>query len=246
MKKRLVVLLLTMMMATCTVACGKGNETSGEVIQESSVEKTAEVVKEEKKEKKKEEKNEELPNWIGRSDYFGYFVATPDEGIIGDVKFTITFPSLRPTSVGAWAYQNDPALVLVTSPGLTSDLYTIMIDSLEETFETSEEHIISALGRFRGYKYSDFDFVIETQELMTINDLSVCKYTGTHTYILEEEAQEIPFVAYSVDTKQVANSYPTIIVMDDSINNPSMEPLPEGIIETYAKKMVESIVLKQK
>ena len=37
------------------------------------------------------------------------------------------------------------------------------------------------------------------------------------------------------------NCYIYWIVCDDSINNPTMEPLPEGTIDAYALKMGESI-----
>ena len=120
-----------------------------------------------------------------------------------------------------------------------------MVNSLEETFDATKNWTIMMLDSFRDYHYADFDFTIESQELVTINELDTCKYTGKHTYTLDGVAQEIPFVAYSFDTGVIENySYITVIVMDDSINNPSMEPLPEGTIEAYAKKMVESVVVK--
>ena len=52
-------------------------------------------------------------------------------------------------------------------------------------------------------------------------------------------------MAYSVDTKQAEHSYITIIVIDDTLSNPGLDPLPEGTIEAYAKKMAESIPLKE-
>ena len=194
------------------------------------------MVKESKVEQvEKEEK--ELPNWKGIIDHYGYTVVGE-----GSIAFDIKYPSLKPAS-GGCAYQMDPALVLLAIPGIDNNFKEIKVDTLEDTFSLSRNTIIMYIEYYRNYQYKNFDFVIETQELMTINDLDVCKYTGKHTYTLDGVAQEIPFVAYSVDTKQVENTYPTILVMDDSINNPSMDPLPEGTIEAYAQKMVESIVI---
>ena len=182
-------------------------------------------------------KDKEDYNWKGIIDRYGYTVEEE-----GGISIEIKYPSLKPAA-GGCAYQMDPALVLVTGPGIDSNFKAIRVSDLESTLTTSKDAIIMNIENYRNYQYENFDFIIEAKELMTINDLEVCKYTGKHTYTLDGVAQEIPFVAYSVDTKQVKNTYPTILVMDDSINNTSMKPLAKGTIEIYARKMVESIVI---
>lgn len=238
MKWKLITLLFTSALIMSVTACGKEENSANTAVQQSMTEKGTEETKVEKTEEKTEEnKKEELANWKGIVDHYGYRVVGK-----GSVSVDIKYPSLKPASSGC-AYQMDPALVLIADPGLTSDMKEIWVENFEDTFSVAKNNIIMYIDNFRNYQYDNFDFVIETQELMTINELDTCKYTGKHTYTLDGVAKEIPFVAYSVDTKQVENTYPTILVMDDSINNPSMEPLPEGTIEAYAKKMVESIVV---
>lgn len=105
-----------MMLAVGMVACGDESAPNAASGDDKSSEITAEVKqeKEEKKEEKKEKKEKEmdLPNWKGVSDYVGLNV--PNLGHFG-VK--ICYPSLKPASSG-WAYQMDPALVFVTTPGI--------------------------------------------------------------------------------------------------------------------------------
>lgn len=93
----------------------------------------------------------------------------------------------------------------------------------------------------RSKQYSDFDFLIETAEPVEINGFSMYKYTGIHTYTYDGEQRECDFVAYSVDTGQIEYSYPTIIVINDTLSNPDMEPISKETIEAYARKMAESV-----
>lgn len=239
MKKRLLMIAMTLILSSM-VACGKKDNNTVNVEEKISSEKNTEdkenvEIKKEKKEEKVEDKKEELPNWRGIEDHFGYIVRGK-----GSIGIDISYPSLKPTSSGC-AYQMDPALVLVTGPGRDENKEPILISELKAAFYETQSSINMYLKMYRPYNFTDFEFEVNAEEADNINGLSVYKYTGIHKYSVEGEAYEIPFVAYSVDTKQVENSYPTIIVMDDSINNPSMEPLPAGTIEAYARKMVESI-----
>lgn len=194
--------------------------------------------------------SEDLPYWKGVKDYFGYSVYTTGDTYVGSVDIYIDYPSLKPTSFG-WAYQQDPAYVFVTGPGFAivdgkrNINENILVESLEDTFEVTKPQLCEYLDDRRDYHYSNFDFIVETAEPVTINDFSMYKYTGIHTYTYEEEDRQCDFVAYSVDTRQAEHSYLTLIVMDDSLSNPSKDPLPEGTIEAYARKMAESIVLDE-
>ena len=77
--------------------------------------------------------------------------------------------------------------------------------------------------------------------------MPACKYLGKHTYTVSGEAEATPFVAYSFYTGQLENySYFTVIVVDACLKQiRSMKPLPEGALEEYARKMVESVELKE-
>lgn len=258
MKKRVITILLMAVMAVSMASCGKSEDTQADAGKGSTVEVSSQAGQEEtkeKKEEKKEEKGEEdLPNWKGVGDHFGYSVYTDDDTCIAEVNINICYPSLKPPS-GGWAYQKDPACVLVDILGFDEDDEEIGVNRLEDSFETAKEWLT------RDYnvddinnRYADADFIVETEEQVTINEFSCCKYTGKFTYTYNPlklngeptEERESDFVAYAVDTRQtlkgVEGIYPVlIVVLDDSQGNPSMEPLPEGTIEAYARKMVESI-----
>lgn len=248
MKKRIVVLLGVIIITVNLIACGQSSaNVVGENNSDESIVEVSDTMAEESKEKETEEdKEEDLPNWRGVQDYLGYSVYT-EEGRQGKVRIDIEYPSLKPTSWG-WAYQMDPTYVLVTSAGVYDGperSLDILVDTLENTFEVSKEYICKLLASDRDHHYDDFDFIVETQEPVTINDLSMYKYMGTHTYTYDGEQRECDFVAYSVDTQQVEHAYITLIVMDDSLSHPSMDPVPEGTIEAYARKMAESISVRE-
>lgn len=233
------------------VSCGQPVSSEGTESTVNSSETETMLEKEEESNETPEEiTGEELPYWRGVRDYFGYDVYTTGRTYVGSISINIEYPSLKPTSYG-WAYQLDPAYVFVASPGFviedgeTNVNEDLLVESLEDTFEATKPHIYQCLKSDRNRRYSNFDFVVETAEPVTINDLSMYKYTGIHTYTYEEEDRQCDFVAYSVDTKQAEHSYLTIIVLDDSLSNPSLDPLPEGTIEAYAKKMAESITIRE-
>ena len=240
MTKRTVLLLGVMVFVMNLMACGQFSVNEEPESNTSSSETEISQTKEEEiEEEKVEVSEEELPYWRGVWDYFGYRVIG-----VGDISLDIAYPSLTPTSWG-WAYQMDPTYVFVTSAGYDEEGNDIMIDSLEETFEVSKTYICRQLDFDRSYHYDNFDFSIETQEPVTINDLSMYKYTGIHTYTYDGEQRECDFVAYSVDPQQIEHQYITLIVMDDSLSHPSMDPVPEGTIEAYARKMAESISVRE-
>lgn len=244
MKRKLVAAMVMMMLALGITACGQNAESSNDTTKESTIEAPKEDKKEtEEKEEPTaepvEEKKDELPNWKGVYDDVG-------RSVVGHGSFgiKIAYPSLIPASSGC-AYQMDPALVLVCSPGKDENGEAVVVEKVEDTLGASKRMITMYLQMYRGYDHTDFEFVVENQELLTINDLEACKYEGKHTYVVDGTTYEIPFAAYSFYTGQKEKySYFTAIVMDDSLNMPSMEPLPEGTIQAYAKKMVESVEVR--
>lgn len=243
MKRKIVYLLMAMMFMMS--ACGKEDVAVDESREESVIDDkekediAEEVIKEEADKESKEAK--ELGNWIGNRQMYGDLV---EEGSIG---FYVSYPTLTPSTNGKWAYQMDPALVLVTATEYDENNCLTEVDNIEDAFEFTKNRLIKRIKAFRDWNYSDYDFIVQSSELTTINEYEMCCYKGTHSYTYKGEAQEIPFVAYSFDTKQTeGHLYPfTIIVMDDSINNTTMDALEEGTIEFYAKKMAESVSLEE-
>ncbi len=196
-----------------------------------------------------------------------------DEVKSGDITINIDFPSLKPTSTGRFAYQWDPALIKVDGCGYVEKEFdvswsdepvemsvNVTLDKLEDAFEAHKDELISDIKYYRNMAYDDFDFKVENQELMTVNGFDVCKYSGIHTYTYEytetnenggldrfSEDRECKFVIFAVDTDQLDGriSPLMIILIDESIEYQSKEPLPEGLLDIYGMKMVESIEIEK-
>ena len=242
MKINRIGMLVGLVLIASLTACGKAGQ-EGQKESSTIVESSREESKSEKQEETKEsqEAEMELPNWKG---------AYADDSSIQkymdcEIDFAIQFPSLIPTTRSYFAYQMDPSLVMVGEA-----LNNEPVDSLEKAFDAYGGLAVRRMDLFRNSSYTDFAFVTETSEETTIHakgidfagiDLPAIKYTGKHTYKKDGEECSIPFVAYAADLTVAENCYIFWIVCDDSINNPSMEPLPEGTIDAYALKMGESI-----
>lgn len=77
------------------------------------------------------------------------------------MSINIAYPSLVPPTVG-FAYQEDPALVLVTSAGsLESD---VSISNVEEAFQLTEPRIIRHITSYRNMMCEDFQFRLPTRK----------------------------------------------------------------------------------
>ena len=235
-------MLVGLVLIASVTACGKA-EKEGQAESGTTVESSREESKSEKQEETKESQDVEmeLPNW---------------KGVYGDdsarqkykdckIDYLIQFPSLLPTTRSNFAYQMDPSLIMVGEA-----LNNEPVDSLEKAFEAYGGLAVSRMEDYRDDSYTDFAFVTETSEETTIHakgiefagmDLPAIKYTGKHTYKKDGVECSIPFVAYAADLTVAENCYIYWIVCDDSINNPTMEPLSEGTIDAYALKMGESI-----
>lgn len=242
MKKDRIGMLAGLILIAFLTACGKDGQ-EGQKQSSTIVESSQKESESEKQEETKEhqEAEMELPNW---------------KGVYGDdsarqkykdckIDYLIQFPSLLPTTRSNFAYQMDPSLIMVGEA-----LNNEPVDSLEKAFEAYDGLAVSRMEDYRDDSYTDFAFVTETSEETTIHakgidfagmDLPAIKYTGKHTYKKDGVECSIPFVAYAADLTVAENCYIYWIVCDDSINNPTMEPLPEGTIDAYALKMGESI-----
>ena len=235
-------MLVGLVLIASLTACGKAGQ-EGQKESSTIVESSREESKSEKQEETKEsqEVEMELPNWQGSYTEDSARQKYMDCGI----NFWIQFPSLIPTTRSYFAYQMDPSLAMVGDA-----LNNEPVDSLEKAFDAYGDLAVRRMDLFRNSSYTDFAFVTETSEETTIHakgidfagiDLPAIKYTGKHTYKKDGEECSIPFVAYAADLTVAENCYIFWVVCDDSINNPSMEPLPEGTIDAYALKMGESI-----
>ena len=235
-------MLVGLVLITSLTACGKAGQ-EGQKQSSTIVESSQKESESEKQEETKESQDVEmeLPNW---------------KGVYGDdsarqkykdckIDYLIQFPSLLPTTRSNFAYQMDPSLIMVGEA-----LNNEPVDSLEKAFEAYGGLAVSRMEDYRDDSYTDFAFVTETSEETTIHakgiefagmDLPAIKYTGKHTYKKDGVECSLPFVAYAADLTVAENCYIYWIVCDDSINNPTMEPLPEGTIDAYALKMGESI-----
>lgn len=242
MKKDRIGMLAGLILIAFLTACGKDGQ-EGQKQSSTIVESSQKESESEKQEETKEpqEAEMELPNWKGAYADGSARQKYKDCGI----DFSIQYPSLIPTTRSDFAYQMDPSLVMVGHA-----LNNEPVDSLEKAFEVYGDLAVSRMDDFRNSSYTDFVFATETSEETTIHakgidfagmDLPAIKYTGKHTYKKDGEECSIPFVAYAADLTVAENCYIFWIVCDDSINNPSMEPLPEGTIDAYALKMGESI-----
>ena len=235
-------MLVGLVLIASVTACGKA-EKEGQAESGTTVESSREESESEKQEETKEpqEAEMELPNWKGAYADDSARQKYMDCGI----DFAIQYPSLIPTTRSDFAYQMDPSLVMVGEA-----LNNEPVDALEKAFEAYGDLAVSRMEDYRDDSYTDFAFVTETSEETTIHakgidfagiDLPAIKYTGKHTYKKDGVECSIPFVAYAADLTVAENCYIYWIVCDDSINNPTMEPLPEGTIDAYALKMGESI-----
>ena len=238
MKKRVLILLGSIVMTINLAACGQpdANEGTGGIMNSSESETLQEKEEETSQHEEEDTNGEELPNWIGVEDHFGYYVDFSDSSVSIDIEY----PSLKPTSYG-WAYQKDASYIGVLAPGHDEDFNDLQVDLLENTFTIAKDYFCKMLDSDRNKHYDNFDFIIETGEPIVINDFSMYKYTGKHTYTYDDELRECDFVAYSVDTGQIEHSFPTIIVIDDTLGHPNMDPVSKETIEAYARKMAESV-----
>lgn len=269
-RRKSAAILATLFLTAALSACAKESGTPATAKSGSAASTTA-ALTESSKDAATSSAEEELPNWRGVSDHafvdIGQYTVG-DETKPGHACIIIEYPSLKPSSYG-FAYQWDPCFVLVSGcgeveketelyGGKTAVLsYDAVLEKLEDAFEVNKAELLSQIEYDRrSLAYDNFDFTVESQELMTINTFPVCKYSGTHTYTYSHtvtndegnseritENRASAFVTYAVDTRQLdGNISPYMItIINDNIENPSMDPIPDGLIDKYGVRMIESI-----
>lgn len=257
MKKKIIMTALMLVMALSAVACGKTEV--ADKVPESESQKDIEdnEVKEEVPTAAPEEEEMELPNWKGCPKNAGTMVYDTEEGqsertYLGSYSITIHYPSVSPNSgTSGFHHQRDHAAVRVSTGGYDENGDCYKIENIEDTFYLHMDDVIYHFKK-TDPKSSDIVFDVEKQEVSTINNMPVCFYEGQLTYMHDkdgpyEEERQRPFAAYSFYTGQIEGySYFTVVVLDDTQSYSFMdaEPLPEGTIQAYARKMVESVIIK--
>lgn len=245
MKKKLLMAMMVMVLAVGMTACGSTESTDKESkVEESKQDKEEDKDKEKddtegKKEEKEEKKKEQdLPNWNGVQDNIRNMVTG-----VGSYGIHIKYPSMKPPTIGC-AYQKDAALVLVVTGATNENYEELSFENVEDPLLLNNFTVNMDMEDYRGFGYTDFKFDVSNKELMTFNDMPTCMYEGTHSYVKDGETISLPYVAYTFYTGQLEGySYYTVYVIDDSINRTAQDPLAEGTIQAYAKKMMESVVL---
>lgn len=148
----------------------------------------------------------------------------------------IKFPTLSGIveGTGKLAYQKDKTLVIFDAehkevfPNLSAN-------SCDEVFPTYFEQTKAIIDAHRQMTWDNFDFKINSKETMTINDYEMCKYTGTHTFTFQGEADSMSFVAYA--TKLKGNDAIVYWMVIDESENQSLGKT----IEEYAKNMAYTL-----
>lgn len=148
----------------------------------------------------------------------------------------IKFPTLSGIveGTGKLAYQKDKTLVIFDAehkevfPNLSAN-------SCDEVFPTYFEQTKAIIDAHRQMTWDNFDFKINSKETMTINDYEMCKYTGTHTFTFQGEADSMSFVAYA--TKLKGNDAIVYWMVIDESEDQSLGKT----IEEYAKKMAYTL-----
>lgn len=217
--RRIAIFILTIMLGL--TACGKTNTENRE--QEDKETEKSEEITSVFEDKEIEEDNVEEVEW-GVTDMFS---ANKDDKT---TTIYINFPSLTgiPEATGLVAYQEDDTKVVLDAyiEGKSPE-----VDSVSEVFPAYFAQTLLIFKVNYGSRYSDGEFALEEQELLTVNDYEMCKYIGTHTFKYEGKEFSYRFVAYSTQLK-MNGAYIYWLVQDESEDQTLFET-----IEDYAYKM---------
>lgn len=253
MRRRSVAAILMMVLTLSFTACGSSNSNVDTTVTTTNKEESFDNSTKEDEPKKEVKKDDSklLKNWRdgARMKNNRGGVILDDSEDIQTVLYYCDFPGIVPRDPVYIAYQWDASFAWAVPRNERK------VNSMEEIFEdfvleNRPGHDFSNLDLymedFRDIHYKDFGLEVETEEKDVVGDYNVIRYTGKHTYTYDNEPQSIPFVAYTVELNQLPNCYTVIMVFDDTINNPSKDPVNEEIIDAYARKMVSSITIEQR
>lgn len=147
----------------------------------------------------------------------------------------INFPDLSgiPEGTGLIAYQDDATRVVLDSylGGVSPE-----VEGIEDVLPAYFEQTKAIFRANFGVQYSDAQFIIHSQELVSINDYEMCKYIGTHKYMYDGKPCDNKYVAYTTQVK-ANGAYIYWLVQDESKDQSLFET-----IEEYAYKMATTLL----
>ncbi len=148
----------------------------------------------------------------------------------------IKFPYLLGINSGQGkvAYQDDGSLVLFSSETNVNEPI-VKSDKAEDIFPAYFDKMIGIVDEYRRADHKDFSFEIDDKENVNINGYEMCKYKGTHTFIVSGEERTIAYVAYGTRIK-TNNAAVFWMVLDDT-----QEQSLGKIIEEHADKMAKTL-----
>ena len=204
--KRIIAFLLAVMMVLCLAACqAEPKETeptknSGNTNQQTEPSKQQDT-------KPTDAPTQPAADW-GVPDDFASFA----NGKLA--KFTFRLPALAgiPKGSALMAYQPDFSLVIVDAhlEGETAD-----ISDVTQVLPTCFVQTEMTMDLYRNSAYDDFAFEVKSSEKVTINGYEMCKYTGVHTFTLDDQNMSFAFVAYATQLK-TNGAYVYWMVLDET------------------------------
>lgn len=154
----------------------------------------------------------------------------------------IKFPTLSGITrgTGKIAYQKDKTLVIFDSEN--KEVFpNITANHCEDVFPAYFEQTKAIIDAYRQMNWNDFNFKVNSEEVMTINGYEMCKFTGKHTSTFKDvntfeiENIEMNFVAYA--TKLKGNDAVVYWMVIDESEDQSLGKT----IEEYAKNMAYTL-----
>lgn len=225
MKKMIALLLAVLMLASMTACGGKENKETEPAKEETPVIQTEAPV----------EETEAAPTEAADISEWGVACTHGNSNEIANGGYEIRFPKLVgiPKVSGLVGYQEDGTRVIVDGElwGISPD-----VNDVEEVFPTYFEQTVAILDTYYDPSYADFAFTVDSQEVVEVNDYTMCKYNGTHTFTIDGQAMRYQFVAYAVLLH--ANEGVTYwMVLDESEDQSLIET-----IESHAYNMALSLI----
>ena len=225
MKKFIAFLLVLVILCCCLTACENTDDNDSEDNVSSSIDTS----------QKDESKNETDSSDKKDDNEFKVTDTIYNEnssGIMGAAYLSLPKISTMYRGAGQVAPQGDDTLILLGGQHLETK---ISVNKVEEVFNEFIDQPIDVLNKYRRIDFRDHAFNIETSDIVTINDYTMCKHTGTHTYTHDGVAGEMNFVAYITQLKS-NGAYVYWIVIDESDDQSQFEKIDE-----YATKIAKSL-----
>ncbi len=153
-------------------------------------------------------------------------------GVMADVYIKLPELSSMRRGAGQVADQSDDTLILMGGQHLEQ---SPNINSLKDVLSAYISQPIDVLEKYRRVDWQNYAFNIESSEITQINNYTMCKYVGNHTFTYNGEPGSMKFVAYATQLKS-NGAYVYWMVLDESEGQSLTKT-----IEDYAYKMALSL-----